>query len=90
MLGDAGPRSQRRLPIDADKLLRRFGALHAKYGNNLNQIANNGNSGDPVDLPELRLALKEWGEIRDLISKPLGRIRPRPAAPPDRKGRSRK
>ena len=71
MLGDAGPRAQRRLPMDADKF-RRVEALHAKYGTNLNQIAKNGNSGHPVDLPELRLALKQWGEIRDLINKALG------------------
>ena len=40
MLGDAGPRSQRRLPIDADQL-RRVEALHMS-GTNLNQIAKNG------------------------------------------------
>lgn len=86
MLGDAGPRSQRRLPIDADQL-RRVEALHMKYGTNLNQIAKNGNSGNPVDLPELRQALKQWGEIRDFMLEVLGKSTPPPAPPPDPKGR---
>ena len=85
MLGDAGPRAQRRLPMDADKF-RRVEALHAKYGTNLNQIAKNGNSGHPVDLPELRLALKQWGEIRDLMLEALGKSPPPPAAPTRPKG----
>ncbi len=85
MLGDAGPRAQRRLPMDADKF-RRVEALHAKYGTNLNQIAKNGNSGHPVDLPELRLALKQWGEIRDLMLEALGKSPPPPTAPTRPKG----
>jgi len=85
MLGNAGPLAQRRLPMDADKF-RRVEALHAKYGTNLNQIAKNGNSGHPVDLPELRLALKQWGEIRDLMLEALGKSPPPPAAPTRPKG----
>ena len=71
MLGKAGDRSPRVPPPD-EKLLREIKGLHGKYGSNMNQIAYNGNAGNPVDLPELRRALKEWGEIRDLINKALG------------------
>ena len=71
MLGKAGDRSPRRPPLD-EKLLREIKGLEGKYGSNMNQIAYNGNAGNPVDLPELRRALKEWGEIRDLINKALG------------------
>lgn len=71
MLGKTGDRSPRIAPPD-EKLLREIKGLHGKYGSNLNQIAYNGNAGSPVDLPELRTAIKEWGEIRDLINKALG------------------
>ena len=77
MLGEAGPRAQRRLPVDA-QLVRQALALHGRYGNNLNQIAHSGNAGNPVELPELRCALKEWGEIRDLMLSALDR-NPQPA-----------
>lgn len=72
LLGDPGPRAQRRLPVDA-QIVRQALALHGRYGNNLNQIAHFGNAGNPVDLPELRRALKEWGEIRDLMLEALGK-----------------
>jgi hypothetical protein len=72
MLGDAGPRAKTRLPVDA-QLLRQVLAQFGKYGSNLNQIAYGINRGDPCDLPELRLALKHWGEIRDLILDALNR-----------------
>jgi hypothetical protein len=71
MLGKTGDRSPRRPSLD-EKLLREIKGLEGKYGSNMNQIAYNGNAGNPVDLPELRRALKEWGEIRDLINKALG------------------
>ena len=71
LLGDTGPRSPR-LPPPDEKLLREIKGLHGKYGSNLNQIAHSGNAGNPVDLPELRRALQEWGEVRDLINKALG------------------
>ena len=55
----------------------------------MNQIARNGNAGNPVDLPELRRALKEWDEIHDRINKALGEYDgpgPSPEAPgPKRK-----
>jgi len=70
-LGDAGPRAQRRPPVLKELLIRAL-ALHGRYGNNLNQIAHAGNAGNPVDLPELRRALKEWGKIRDALYEALG------------------
>ncbi len=72
LLGDAGPRARRRPPANEQILLKVFG-LHGRYGNNLNQIAHNLNAGDPCDLPELRSALKEWAQIRDLMFEALGR-----------------
>jgi hypothetical protein len=71
-LGDAGPRAQRRPTVDKELLIRALG-LHGRYGNNMNQISHSGNAGNPVDLPELRCALKEWGEIRDLLYQALGK-----------------
>jgi hypothetical protein len=71
-LGDAGPRAQRRPTVLKEMLIRAL-ALHGRYGNNMNQIAHSGNAGNPVDLPELRRALKEWGEIRDAIYQALGK-----------------
>ena len=71
MLGKTGARSPR-IPAPDEKLLREIKGLEGKYGSNMNQIAYNGNAGNPVDLPELRRAIKEWGEIRDLINKALG------------------
>jgi hypothetical protein len=71
-LGDAGPRAQRR-PTVLKELLIRALALHGRYGNNMNQIAHSGNAGNPVDLPELRRALKQWGEVRDALLEALGK-----------------
>lgn len=71
-LGDAGPRAQRRPAVEKELLIRALG-LHGRYGNNMNQIAYNGNAGNPVDLPELRRALTEWAEIRDAIYLALGK-----------------
>jgi hypothetical protein len=71
-LGDAGPRAQRRPTVLKELLIRVLG-LHGRYGNNMNQVAHGGNAGNPVDLPELRRALKEWGEIRDALNKALGK-----------------
>ena len=39
----------------------------------MNQIAHSGNAGNPVDLPELRRALKQWSEIRDALLEALGK-----------------
>jgi hypothetical protein len=70
-LGDAGPRAQRRPTVEKELLIRALG-LHGRYGNNMNQIAHSGNAGNPVDLPELRRALKEWEKIRDALYQALG------------------
>jgi hypothetical protein len=80
MLGEAGPRAQRRLPIDA-RLVRKALALHGQYGNNLNQIAHvlNAEGGRAVLEADIRTALKEWGEIRDVMLQALGLL-PMPAA----------
>jgi len=78
--GDPGPRWQRRLPLEADKL-RRAEVLLIKGGTNLNQIAKNGNSGFPVDLPELRLALKQWAEARDMLMEAMGKLPPEARSP---------
>ena len=77
-LGDAGPRAQRRPPVHKELLIRAL-ALHGRYGNNMNQIAHSGNAGNPVDLPELRRALKEWWLIRDALYQALGK---KPGAEP--------
>jgi hypothetical protein len=71
-LGDAGPRAQRSPTIEKELLIRTLG-FHGRYGNNMNQIAHSGNAGNPVDLPELRRALKEWEEVRDAIFEALGK-----------------
>jgi hypothetical protein len=71
-LGDPGPRAQRRPTVEKELLIRAL-ALHGRYGNNMNQIARAGNAGNPVDLPELRRALKEWGEVRNAILVALGK-----------------
>lgn len=84
MLGDAGPRSQRRIPSDAQTLRQILGHL-GRVGNNLNQIAYQLNTGGPADLPELRLALKEYTGIRNAIYSALG-LEPSPEPPPDKQG----
>ena len=71
-IGSPGPRAQRRPVVEKELLIRALG-LHGRYGNNMNQIARTGNAGNPVDLPELRRALEEWGEIRDAIYQALGK-----------------
>ena len=71
-LGDEGPRSQRIPPVEKELLLTVRG-LFGRLNNNVNQIAKNGNSGFPVDLPELRLVMKDYPPIRDLIFKALGK-----------------
>src|ERR1019366_6409002 len=75
MLGKTGDRSPRIPPPD-EKLLREIKGLH-------------GNDGSPVDLPELRGAIREWGEIRDLINKALGEYAGpgKSAEGPDTKGK---
>lgn len=71
LLGDAGPRSQRRMPADAEALRQILGHL-GRVGNNINQIAYNLNTGDPCNLPELRSALNDYASIRNAIYEALG------------------
>lgn len=82
MLGDAGPRSKTRLPVDA-QLLRQVLAQHGRYGNNMNQIAYvlNAEGSHKVLEADFRMALKEWAEIRDTILAALGRAPHGPATP---------
>ncbi len=77
MLGDAGPRAQRRTPADA-ALLRQVLALHNKYGSNMNQIAKTLNASNRPVPHGLGEALKEWREIRDAINLALGKTPPTP------------
>lgn len=77
LLGDAGPRAQRRLPIDALELRKALGLLGA-YGNNLNQLAFQANAhGELPTEAALRDMLQEWGAIRDTMLAALGK----PVAP---------
>lgn len=74
MLGDAGPRAKASLPVDA-LLTRKVLALHGKYGSNMNQIAHqlNAEGGRAVLEADIRAALKQWGEIRELMLAALGK-----------------
>ena len=78
--GDAGPRAQRALPVDAELLKEVLNQL-GRYGNNLNQIAHQLNAYGPNGaLPgEVRGALQDFGEIRALVLRALGQ-EPHPAA----------
>jgi hypothetical protein len=80
MLGEPGPRSQRRMPSDAQTLRQILGHL-GRIGNNINQIAYHLNIGGPVELPELRTALKEYAGLRNAIYEALG-LEPAPELPP--------
>jgi|SRR6266852_5157244 len=70
--GNAGPRAQRRPPVE-HKLLRQILGHLGKIGNNVNQIARSLNSGDKAKLPELEKALRAYGEMRDAILEALGK-----------------
>lgn len=76
LLGDAGPRAQRRLPIDRKALLQILGQL-GRIGGNINQIARNLNTGEKAHIPELRQALKAYLDIRNTIFAALG-LNPNP------------
>ena len=72
-LGEAGPRAQRTLPVDA-QLVRLGLAQLGKYGNNMNQIAYQLNAHGETGLEaDFRAALHEWGEIRDAMLAALGK-----------------
>lgn len=85
-LGSAGPRAQRRLPVDATLLRQVLGHI-GRVGNNLNQIARHLNEGDPAhtQLPELAEALADYARMRDALYAALGKAPDGPAeatAPP--------
>jgi hypothetical protein len=68
--GDAGPRAQRRPPIDHVALRQMLGQW-GRIGNNLNQIAKHLNAGGPVNIPELKEALAGHPGIRIAILRAL-------------------
>jgi len=68
--GDAGPRAQRRPPIDHVALRQMLGQW-GRIGNNLNQIAKHLNAGGPVNIPELKEALAGHPDIRIAILRAL-------------------
>ena len=61
MLGDPGPGSQHRLPIDEELLLRTLGLL-GHLNHRVDQIAPN-----TPDVSEIRQIAKDYVEIRDAI-----------------------
>jgi len=65
-LGNAGPRAQRRPPVDHVALRQLLGEL-GRVGNNINQIAKTVNAGEAPDVPELREALQAYLQLRDSI-----------------------
>lgn len=68
LIGQAGPRAQRRIPADAAALRQVLGHL-GKTGSNLNQIArylHTGGSAETV-LPDIQEALSDLARIRTLI-----------------------
>jgi hypothetical protein len=68
--GDAGPRAQRRPPID-HVALRQILGQWGRIGNNLNQIAKHLNAGGPVNIPELKEALAGHPDIRIALLRAL-------------------
>ena len=71
MLGDPGPRAQRRPPADHAALRRILGEL-GRVGNNINQIAHRLNTGERAETPHLNEALSAYIEIRNAIFDALG------------------
>ena len=72
LLGDAGPRAQRRPPAD-HKALRQLLGQAGRIGNNINQIARALNSEEKAKLPELQEALRAINDIRNGILDALGK-----------------
>jgi hypothetical protein len=74
MLGNSGPRSKARLPVDAALLREALNAL-GRYGNNWNQVAYKLNTGAaPMAMQdEVRAEIGNLHEIRDLL---LAALRP--------------
>lgn len=80
-LGDAGPRAQRRLPVMEENVLTVLN-LHARYGNNMNQIAYQLNAReDFTGAAQYEQGLVEWREIRDAMLDLLNRVPEEPTAP---------
>ena len=72
-LGDAGPRSVRRPPVERKELARLLGHL-GKVGSNLNQLAYAFNSRGRVPaLAELKDMRTYVGQMRDALMAALGR-----------------
>lgn len=69
-LGDPGPRTRRRIPVD-ERLLRQLLGQVGKVGGNLNQIAKRLNSGGAASASELRAALEAHEEVRHAILNAL-------------------
>ncbi|WP_257594166.1 MobC family plasmid mobilization relaxosome protein [Parerythrobacter lacustris] len=71
-LKDPGVRARRRPPVDHVAIRQLLGEL-GRVGNNLNQIARSLNTGEDIDLPELREALASYLPLRDAIFVALGK-----------------
>lgn len=72
-IGDAGPRAQRRLPVDAQLLRETLGHL-GRVGNNVNQLAYKANAHDELPMEaDLRNMLAELDRIADQIMTALGK-----------------
>lgn len=84
LIGESGPRAQRRVPVDSAALRQVLGHL-GKTGSNLNQIARYLNTGGGADtvLPDIREALDDLARIRSLIYDALGREPDGASAAPD-------
>lgn len=79
--GEPGPRAQRRLPVVEENVLKVLN-LHARYGNNMNQIAYQLNArGDLAGAARYERGLEEWAEIREAMLEMLKRDPDLPAAP---------
>lgn len=72
-LGDAGVRAGRRPVAEKALLAQALGQL-GRWGNNLNQLAHQANTGHvPYPVHELSMVLVQFQELRGLILQALGR-----------------
>jgi hypothetical protein len=69
-LGDAGPRAQRRPPID-HVALRQILGQSGRIGNNINQIARALNIGEPAPVPALEAFLRACADGPVTVSPEL-------------------
>ena len=72
LLGDAGPRAQRRPPADHVALRQLLGHV-GRIGNNINQIARALNAQETAKLDDLPEALTAYLDIRKAIFEALGK-----------------